>query len=154
MYNNIGGKIKMLARVLAWIGIIACFIIGIVLISNDEDTVFIGFLTMILGSLVSWVSSFVLYGFGELVENSDILVSNKNKINGSSDERNDFQNHFYEKAASHKWRCPQCGNMISESICPICNNKTNQNTEVLKKWREQGLITEEEYQSKKSEMGQ
>lgn len=26
MYNNIGGKIKMLARVLAWIGIIACFI--------------------------------------------------------------------------------------------------------------------------------
>lgn len=114
----------MSARVLAWIGIIACFIIGIVLISNDEDTVFIGFLTMILGSLVSWVSSFVLYGFGELVENSDILVSNKNKINGSSD------------------------------VCPICNNKTNQNTEVLKKWREQGLITEEEYQSKKSEMGQ
>ena len=34
-----------------------------------------GFLVMIFGSLASWVSSFFIYGFGQLVENSDKTVA-------------------------------------------------------------------------------
>lgn len=79
IYNNIGGKIKVLAKVLAWIGIIACFIFGVVLIASSEDAVVLGFFIMIFGALLSWVSSFVLYGFGELVENSELLVLSKEK---------------------------------------------------------------------------
>ena len=86
MFDNIGGKIKGLAKIICWIGIIACVITGIALISDaskgdryyrytDGGEVFAGILVMILGSVLSWVGSFVLYGFGELVENSAKLVS-------------------------------------------------------------------------------
>ena len=64
MFDNIGSKIKTLAQVICWIGIIASVIIGFVLMVQDEDTVFIGILTMIIGSLGSWVGSFMTYGFG------------------------------------------------------------------------------------------
>ena len=75
MFENIGGKIKTLAKVLMWISIIGFAIYGIVMIS--EEQVLLGFLIIAIGSLSSWVSSFVLYGFGQLVENSDKLVCNK-----------------------------------------------------------------------------
>ena len=35
-----------------------------------------GFLIFLIGPLASWVSSFMTYGLGELIENSDILVEN------------------------------------------------------------------------------
>ena len=38
----------------------------------SEVGVLSGLLTIVLGALLSWVGSFVLYGFGEIVENSDI----------------------------------------------------------------------------------
>lgn len=79
MFDNIGGRIKTLAQVVAWMGIIASVISGIALISIDEDMIFVGFMIMIFGALMSWVSSFVLYGFGQLVENSDKLVKMSKK---------------------------------------------------------------------------
>lgn len=42
----------------------------------------IGILTMVLGSLLSWVSSFVLYGFGEIVENSALIAGKKEPPSG------------------------------------------------------------------------
>ncbi len=74
MFDNIGGKIKTLAKVVTWIGIIAYVISGIAIMFIDEEMSFIGLMVMIFGGLISWVSSFVLYGFGQLVENSDKLV--------------------------------------------------------------------------------
>ena len=74
MFSNIGSKIKALATVCTWVGIILSFIAGIVLISMDEQLIFPGLLIMIGGSLLSWLSSFILYGFGQLVENSDKTV--------------------------------------------------------------------------------
>ncbi|MBE7024712.1 MAG: hypothetical protein E7408_01485 [Ruminococcaceae bacterium] len=74
MFDNIGGKIKAMSQIITWVGIIVSVVFGIVLMSIDEDMIFIGLMAMIFGSLFSWVSSFILYGFGQLVENSDILV--------------------------------------------------------------------------------
>lgn len=71
MFSNIGGKIKTLARVITWTGIILSVIIGFVLMSMSGFT---GFLTALLGSLGSWISSFILYGFGQLIESTDKLV--------------------------------------------------------------------------------
>lgn len=80
MFSNIGGKIKGLAKVFTWIGIIASVISGIAMMLMDDDIfLFIGLIIMIAGSLLSWISSFMLYGFGHLVENSDKLVSLSNK---------------------------------------------------------------------------
>lgn len=73
MFDNIGGKIKSLAQVVCWIGIIASVICGFILIGTDEDLILLGLLIMVIGSLISWVSSFALYGFGQLIENTDEL---------------------------------------------------------------------------------
>lgn len=81
MFDNIGRKIRMLAKVLMWIGIIAFAIYGIVMFT--EEKVLAGFLIIVIGALYSWVSSFVLYGFGQLVENSDIEAE-KNNNNAKS----------------------------------------------------------------------
>ena len=94
MFNNIGRKIKTLAKVLCWLGIIASVISGIVMVltgvafnrasvvrgySATVDSelggaaaVVGGIVMMVVGSLVSWIGSFCMYGFGQLVENSDI----------------------------------------------------------------------------------
>ena len=79
MFNNIGNKIKTYAEVVSWIGIIACIILGVISIivgiANESlEAIFIGILVALIGSLSCWIESFVLYGFGQLVENSDILV--------------------------------------------------------------------------------
>ena len=92
MFNNIGGKIKSLAKFMCWLGISASVIIGIVLIIGatnrngyysytDTNMVITGILVMIMGSILSWIGSFVLYGFGELVDNSSKLVELKENEN-------------------------------------------------------------------------
>lgn len=72
MFDNIGGKIKAWASVIAWVGIIASISSGIVLCITDEFLV--GILVAVVGSLSSWLGSFMQYGFGQLIENSDYLV--------------------------------------------------------------------------------
>lgn len=73
MFNNIGGKIKTLASLLAWLGIIASFILGFVLLSIDDSMIPIGVIVIVVGSLISWIGSFLFYGFGELIEKVCII---------------------------------------------------------------------------------
>lgn len=77
MFANVGSKIKALASFFCWGGIIASVIGGIIVITLDEDLVWAGLAVIIIGSLLSWVSSFVLYGFGELVVNSAIIAGKR-----------------------------------------------------------------------------
>lgn len=71
MFDYIGDKIKGLAKVICWVGIIASVVIGIVIISGE---VISGIITIVAGSILSWVGSFVLYGFGELVNSATKLA--------------------------------------------------------------------------------
>ena len=83
MFNNIGEKIKTLAIIITILGIVASVISGIAfIVSSIVDSydvsrlaagIILGVLTMVVGSLLSWISSFLLYGFGELIENSTII---------------------------------------------------------------------------------
>ena len=68
MFDDIGKKIKSLATILCWVGIIAYVIAAIVMFSIDDDLIGIGFLLLIVGPLMSWVGSFFMYGFGELID--------------------------------------------------------------------------------------
>ena len=125
MFDNIGGKIKTLAKVVCWIGIIACIITGIVLMATGEDSILVGILTAVVGSLLSWVSSFVLYGFGQLVENSDTLVQQNQTHRANKGENFGNTSNIKQVAVSptesqHEWRCDSCGEMISSSPCPYC----------------------------------
>ena len=66
MYNNIGKKIRILAIVTAAIFATLFIIIGVFLVTKQQF--FAGIPVIIFGPLFSWVSSFVLYGFGELID--------------------------------------------------------------------------------------
>ncbi len=71
MFDNIGGKIKVLAKVVCWIGIAISVLYAVVLWSQRgyyQDTTILGLVVLVLGCLASWVGSFFTYGFGELIE--------------------------------------------------------------------------------------
>ena len=72
MFDNIGGKIKTVASTLTVLGIILSILAGLITLLDGEIS---GLFVMIFGSLFSWLGSFLLYGFGQLVENSDKLVA-------------------------------------------------------------------------------
>ena len=68
MYDNIGGKIKGLAKTMFIVEAIGAVITGIVLLATNDDLIFAGLLTLFCGPIIAWISSWVLYAFGELVE--------------------------------------------------------------------------------------
>ena len=68
MFQNVGKKIKIWAISLFIIYTIACIICGIIFLCDGEA---LGLIPLLVGPFASWVSSFLLYGFGQLVENSD-----------------------------------------------------------------------------------
>ena len=75
MFNNIGQKIKSLAKVFFWIGVIGSAVSGIVMMTADDEAMIVfGVLTIVFGIMFSWVGNFFIYGFGQLVENSDRMV--------------------------------------------------------------------------------
>lgn len=66
MYENIGSKIKVLTKTIFVIEAIAAVIIGFVLINRDLGL--LGSIVMSIGTLMAWISSFVMYGYGEIIE--------------------------------------------------------------------------------------
>ncbi len=125
MFDNIGGKMKTLATVLAVIGIIGSIISGCSIISKGLDydagvLVMIGLLVMVLGALLSWSSAFSLYGLGEIIENSQDL----------RDDVSDIKKLLAKKmgetqktdSANHQWRCYNCGNMVDSYPCKHCGH--------------------------------
>lgn len=121
MFDNIGKKIKSLANVLCWIGIVVSVITAIIMFVAAEEGSYkteglytgLGFAFLIIGPLSSWVSSFFMYGFGELIDK--VCDIERNTRGG---ER--------KSAAQTK--------VETERI------------DKIEKLRSQGLITEEEYQ--------
>lgn len=119
MFDNIGTKIKSLAKIVCWVGIIITVIAGIVMLASGNDISSpIGLVLIVAGPIGSWISSFFVYGFGELIEKTTEIAENT-KPKGVT------------------------------SITPQGVTEGVEDKKVLlKKWREQGLITEEEYQQK------
>ena len=95
MFKNIGRKIKGLAAVICWIGIVISVIGGIVLViaafsSFKWDSkgagfgmvlvILAGMLTAGIGILFSWLGSFMLYGYGELIDRTTRIEEKLNKV--------------------------------------------------------------------------
>lgn len=72
-YSNIGLKLKTLARIILGIGILISVAYGFVL-SNLSGTL-VGLLIIPVGVIVSWFGSMPMYGFGQLIQNTDELVN-------------------------------------------------------------------------------
>ncbi len=66
LFNQIGVKIKIFAQWCFIVEAVGSVITGIGLLF--DEFILAGLLTMLCGPIVAWVSSWILYGFGELVD--------------------------------------------------------------------------------------
>lgn len=135
MFDNIGGKIKGLARFICIGGIIVFAIFGIVIIAGGAKsrmggaTVISGLLTMVFGGVLSWISSLGLYGFGELIEKTTEIANNTRQTQNRYSEVNSTPVFTEAKRpnrtatdASGRITCPNCGLTIAAGFtkCPKC----------------------------------
>ena len=72
MFENVSQKIKMLAMISTIIGIIFSAILGITLLM--QDYLLGGLIAFIIGSICSWISSFITYAIGQTLENTEKLL--------------------------------------------------------------------------------
>ena len=141
MFDNLVGKIKTFAQVICVLGIIGSVISGIVLFINEF--IINGIAVILGGAFLSWIGSLCLYGFGQLIENTDILVSQgenkqskfdkseKNNISFRMKQYNQNDSKQIEDDNSIGLYCPECGEKISFPkeyihkkpflVCPMCN---------------------------------
>ncbi|MBQ8814040.1 MAG: hypothetical protein IJZ85_06075 [Lachnospiraceae bacterium] len=112
MYNEIGEKIKRLAQVSCIIGAVGSVILGIAMLDEGIDA---GVGVILFCPLLFFISSWITYGFGQLVDDVHKLAQNKGGIHQENED-------------------------IKGKI------------DTLKKWKQEGLITETEYINKMEEM--
>lgn len=147
-YENIGDKIKGLAHLIFVVEAIAAVITGIALIFSDEDMILYGLLVIVIGPIMAWVSSWLLYGFGQLIENSDIIAAGYNR---KSEKQEKVAEKTIERKQEHRKKaikativnpevsedefvditCPNCKADLSfpkgqlqsgnELTCPMCD---------------------------------
>ncbi len=81
MFDQIGQRIKTLAVVITVIGMIISVIMGCDYIFNKSRRVY-GLIVIVGGIIASYIGSFILYGFGEIIDKlCDISKSlNEQKI--------------------------------------------------------------------------
>ena len=115
MFDNIGKKLKGLAKWTFIVEAIAAIIGGIIVIVEEDEV--IGLLLLFLGPVIAWISSWVLYAFGELVDKACDIERNMRNRNVNVAIKSDAQ-----------------------------TQKDNKRIAKLEKLRAEGLITEEEFQ--------
>lgn len=129
LYNNIGSKIKSLAKWTFIIESIATIITGISLFVVDDDFILLGILAIIGGPMISWVSSCFLYAFGELVEKvSDNEENTKAIVKLLRNDTAKTPSETYtnncsassKSVVSHRWICDNCEKMRSSTPCEHC----------------------------------
>ncbi len=73
IFGNVGKKIKTLAIVVFVVGFMVSAAVGIMLLSWEDAG---GLVVWIGGALVSWISSLMIYGQGELIEKATQIAEN------------------------------------------------------------------------------
>lgn len=121
MFENISDKIKTLAKITTIVGIAFFIICGLILIVSNQ--ILSGLIIAVLGSLASWVGSFVLYGFGELIENTSRPIYTRSNSLVKQTAPNEEPKPFYAATttAPKEWYC-SCGalNSGSSTECSAC----------------------------------
>ncbi len=79
MFDDIGGKLKSFAKGIVWFAGIFGVLLGVGL-GSEIDSVIIPIIIILLGIFVGWIAAIGVYGLGQLIENSDKMVDNSEKI--------------------------------------------------------------------------
>ena len=141
MFDNIGNKIKILAKIISIVGIAVSVIYGLYFMTRGSFGY--GLTITLIGSVSSWISSFFAYGFGELISNSEIIKKSIESNESYNKEITEILNKETNKKevkeksslADEKidLKCPTCGVVLSYSEnslkeksslnCPFCKNE-------------------------------
>lgn len=117
MFQNIGKKIKTLAVVVCWIGIAGSVIGGIVMCAVGADSsggdllIGLGLPLIFLGPLFSWIGSFVLYGYGDMITRVRRI---ERKLYGQENEEEEKSNSAGKDDRLAKLQSLREQNLISE----------------------------------------
>jgi len=143
MFENIGSKLKWLAMAVCALGMLASLVFAVTIWmqkGSGQDTTLLGIIVLVLGCLASWVGSFFTYGFGELIENTNIIIGKlnepknapadsiphtdqKGKVNGQVTtaykpmEGIDREKKILDEGG---WKCPAC-KRINHSYVSTCS---------------------------------
>ena len=132
MFDNIGKKIKGLAVALFTIEAIGAFIAGIVFITDsDDENAVVGLLVMVGGILISWISSWFLYGFGEIIDKLQDIERNTRGTDRKADQATTAPAGATNQTNSQRPHSENKSKFIYYTIpCPHCRrqNKTNRTT--------------------------
>lgn len=135
MYDNIAKTIKTIALLLFIVGVIVSIILGI----NNMHLQF-GWIILIGGIIVVFISSVFIYGFGEIIDILDDIRHNTKRSstgssgNGVSIIKDDIARKERVKAVFKSTniknpiqtkRCPHCGEVVTSDTCGMCGKKNN-----------------------------
>lgn len=99
MFDDIGRKIKILAKIMTWVGIAISVILGIILLCSGDGILMIcGGVEIVVGSIFSWVGSFLLFGFGQLITKAEVIADDMDiflefKLTTEEKRKANFQKH-------------------------------------------------------------
>ena len=138
MFNNIGEKIKGLAIFFTIIGVIGSFV-GAIYMWRYDSGFFVGFIILVSGILVSWIGSFLLYGFGELISKTSDIEEGIRRIQllsvGQNPKKSNYYNEIIDKVskdivdeydeAEYEKLGIDIENKAAEDECPYCFAKIN-----------------------------
>lgn len=119
MFEDVGAKIKGAAIAMFVIEVIAAIVCGCIFINEPY-----GWIILILGPVIAWMFSIVVYGFGQLVENSDLLALDKRNDASSEKEVIDAEKKevVVQSVSQQQFSCYSCGNPVNfgDSKCTQC----------------------------------
>ena len=142
MFTNIGKKIKVLAVVIFCIMAGLSVISGLIMIVEGldyghEDFIFGGIIIAGLGFLFSWISSFVLYAYGEIADKVSAIEYNTRGLNGAQPP---FHQPQYGQA-------PFVQTPVQPEPTQVAPDVRAQRIASIENLKAQGAISEVEYQN-------
>ena len=128
MFNNIGSKIKRLAMVVTAIEMAVAITYGTMCFVSGS--ILTGVLIIVGGGLFAWISSFFIYGFGELIENTSKIAKSTSKNSdryqddlGVDDiEQDSYDDDEEDPNIANADECPNCFAKITAktTTCKNC----------------------------------
>lgn len=131
MFDDIGKKIKSLAKAAFVIDAIGTVVGGFVLlITGEGDTGLLGLSLMPVGIFVSWASALILYGFGELVDKACDIERNTHKEEEKHNTHSSIPNNADNSSTVDSLFviCPSCNtkNQKDRTTCWRCESELHQ----------------------------
>ena len=142
MNKHVGRKIKTLANVIMWIQIILFSLGGIAMIvmsasrggSQTALGILIGIGIIVVGVLIAWISSWMLYGYGQLIDSTQNIeeflkgsgAPQAAQPSYSAPAQNYAPQRPVQPAAQSGgfYFCTNCGAKVpsNQPVCPSCGH--------------------------------